>query len=646
MNLISIENLKKSFSEKILFNEISFGINEGEKIGLIGVNGCGKSTLLKIIAGIEEQDQGSIISSKSLTIEYLSQEPVFNEDNSIIDEIFNGNSEEFVILREYESTLNSIEDNPADIKLQNKLIQLASKIDELNAWDTESTAKAILNKLGVSNFSKKISTLSGGQKKRIALAASLIRSCDLLILDEPTNHMDNETIGWLEKHLSSRKGALLMITHDRYFLDRISNRILELENGNLYSYDGNFSVFLEKKIERESLEKSSEEKRQNLLKRELAWIKKGAKARTTKQKARIGRFNDLSSIEKPVEKGSVEISTAHSRLGSKIMIIENLSKSFNNHYVIKDLSYIMGKDDRIGIIGPNGAGKSTLMNLITKKLSIDSGTIDLGETVKIGYFCQANCYMNDKLRVIEYIKESAEFISTADGDKISASQMLEKFLFTPDEQWTPISKLSGGEKRRLFLLKVLMDSPNVLLLDEPTNDLDIATLQILEDYIENFNGPVMAVSHDRYFLDKISNKILSFQGNGDILEHTGNYSDFVNFKDLKENNEDQVNNKTINKKTETTSNDNNSKFKNNKLTKLSYKDQREFDEIEDVINDIEEDISKIDEQISKNLTDYSKLEELLRKKSSTEALLEEKINRWEYLNDLDEQIKLNKENNK
>lgn len=644
MNLLSIENLSKSFSEKILFNKISFGINEGEKIGIIGVNGTGKSTLLKIIANLEEPDEGTILKNNKVTIEYLPQDPVFYEDSSVIDQIFKGTSPVMVALKEYETTLEALNKNPSNEILSNKIISLSSRIDSLDGWDLESKAKIVLNKLGIIDLEKKISTLSGGQKKRVALAATLISPATLLILDEPTNHMDNETIAWLEEFLNSRKGALLMITHDRYFLDRVSNRILELDRSNLYSYDGNFSTFLEKKVEREALEAANEDKRQNLLRRELAWIRRGAKARTTKQKARIDRFEELNSIDSPSSNENLEISTAHSRLGSKIIILENINKSFNNNNLIKDFSYIMNKNDRIGIIGPNGIGKSTLMNIITSRLNLDSGSVTIGETVKIGYFCQSNYNMNENLRVIEYIKETAEFIETKDGDRISASQMLEKFLFKPEDQWTPIYKLSGGERRRLFLLKILMEAPNVLFLDEPTNDLDISTLEILEDYIENFNGPIVTVSHDRYFLDKIANKIFSFEGNGKILEHTGNYSDFINFKKLSTNsNENELNKKnSVNNSMDKCEN-RQTINKEKKLMKLSYKDQKEFDEIESVIENIENEIFKTEEEINQNSTNYSKLQDLMNKKDSLEKDLEEKMERWEYLNELVEQINLNRQ---
>ncbi|WP_142415211.1 ABC-F family ATP-binding cassette domain-containing protein [Hathewaya massiliensis] len=641
MNLISMENLSKSYSEKILFHNISLGINEGDKIGVIGINGTGKSTLLKVISGVESYDEGNIIKNNKVHIEYLEQNPEFDENSTVLEEVFNGNSPIMVTLREYESALDMAKENPENIDIQNRIISLSSKIDALNAWNIESTAKTILNKLGITKLNSKINTLSGGQKKRVALARTLITPSELLILDEPTNHMDNETIAWLEEFLNHRKGALLMITHDRYFLDRVSNKIIELDHGNLYCYEGNFSVFLEKKIEREALEASMEDKRQNLLRYELAWIKRGAKARTTKQKARIQRFEDLSSQDAPVKSSDVNISTAHSRLGKKIIELENITKNFKDKKIIEDFSYIMVKEDRIGIIGENGIGKSTLMNLISGNSTLDNGSIEIGETVKIGYFSQSNYDLKENLRVIEYIKETAEFVETSDGEKISASQMLERFLFTPEAQWTPINKLSGGEKRRLYLLKVLMEAPNVLLLDEPTNDLDISTLQILEEYIENFNGPIMVVSHDRYFLDKIANKIFSFEGNGEILEHTGNYSDFINFK--KNLSTENTENLETKKKTVDKPMDKNLE-KTNKTLKFSYKEQREYEEIESVIASIEQNLESIQSDIANNSTNYSKLQELLQLESETEELLNEKMERWEYLSEIAEKIELSKKN--
>ncbi|MCG4572358.1 ABC-F family ATP-binding cassette domain-containing protein [Clostridium cochlearium] len=647
MNLISIENLSKSYGEKTLFNEISFGINEGDKIGIIGINGTGKSTLLKIIAGIESYDSGNIITKNNIVIEYLPQHPYFDENSNVIQQVFKGTSPIMKTIKNYENALEEVELNPEDKSLQKNLMDLTSKMDNLNLWQIESEAKAILTTFGITNFYEKVKNLSGGQKKRIALCSSLVNPCDLLILDEPTNHMDNEIITWLEEYLNKRKGALVMITHDRYFLDRVTNKILEISKGRLFNYSGNYSIFLEKKAEREELEKSSESKRQNLLRRELQWIKRGAKARSTKQKARIDRFNKLSEESIDLDDNKVDISTSFTRLGKKVIELKDISKSFGDKTLIKDFNYIVLPKDRIGIVGPNGAGKSTLIKILNGDLTPDKGTIEIGETVKIGYFSQECGSIDDDLRVIEYIRETAEFITTSDGSKISASQMLERFLFDSEMQWSLIRKLSGGEKRRLYLLKVLMDAPNVLLLDEPTNDLDTETLTILEDYLENFNGSVISVSHDRYFLDKIADKIFVFEGNGVIQKHTGNYSEVMEVtgdgycKSTKSSKE-EVNEVNDNKNFTETKN-NKSKPKNKSL-KFSYKEKLEYEQIDEIIEDLEEKIIKLDEEISENTSDFQKLQELLKKKQDLEKLLEEKMNRWTYLNELAEKIEEQKNN--
>lgn len=641
MNLISIENLSKSYGEKTLFNEISFGINEGDKIGIIGINGTGKSTLLKIIAGIESYDSGNIIRKNNIVIEYLPQHPYFDENSNVIQQVFKGTSPIMKTIRNYENALEEVELNPEDKSLQKKLMDLTSKMDNLNLWQIESEAKAILTIFGITNFYEKVKNLSGGQKKRIALCSSLVNPCDLLILDEPTNHMDNEIITWLEEYLNKRKGALVMITHDRYFLDRVTNKILEISKGRLFNYSGNYSIFLEKKAEREELEKSSESKRQNLLRRELQWIKRGAKARSTKQKARIDRFNKLSEESIDLDDNKVDISTSFTRLGKKVIELKDISKSFGDKTLIKDFNYIVLPKDRIGIVGPNGAGKSTLIKILNGDLTPDKGTIEIGETVKIGYFSQECGSIDDDLRVIEYIRETAEFITTSDGSKISASQMLERFLFDSEMQWSLIRKLSGGEKRRLYLLKVLMDAPNVLLLDEPTNDLDTETLTILEDYLENFNGSVISVSHDRYFLDKIADKIFVFEGNGVIQKHTGNYSEVMgdgyckSTKNLKE---------EVNDNKNFTETKNNKSKPKNKSLKFSYKEKLEYEQIDEIIEDLEEKIVKLDEEISENTSDFQKLQELLTEKENLEKLLEEKMDRWTYLNELAEKIEEQKNN--
>jgi ABC transport system ATP-binding/permease protein len=636
MNLLTIDNISKSYSEKILFNNLSLGINEGDKIGVIGINGTGKSTLLKIIAGVEVPDEGKLTIGNSVRIEYLSQNPDFDNEATVLEQVFNGSNAVMQVIRDYEKALQNPEDHE-------KLVALSHRMDALNAWSIESDAKTILTKLGISNFEDKVGILSGGQKKRIALASALINPADLLILDEPTNHMDNDTISWLEQFLNKRKGALLMITHDRYFLDRVANEIIELDKGTLYRYDGNYSYFLEKKVEREEIQAANEKKRQNLLRKELAWIKRGAKARSTKQKARIDRFEALNDQVTDLSSDKVEISVGSSRLGKKIIELNYICKSFGDITLIDDFSYILLRDDRVGIIGPNGIGKSTLMNIVSGKMSPDRGTVTIGETVKIGVFSQETYHMDENMRVIEYIREGAEYLTTSEGDKITASQMLEKFLFPPHEQWSLIGKLSGGEKRRLYLLRVLMEGPNILLLDEPTNDLDIETLTILEDYLEEFPGAVITVSHDRYFLDRVVNKIFSFEGDGEIIQYTGNYSDYREYREITEAQKSNGDNKG-DKKKETVDKNNSSVDKNAEDTKkqrplkFSFKEQREFDEIDGVIAELEARIEELDNDINTASSDFSKLQELLAEKEILEQQLEEKMERWVYLNELADKI--------
>jgi len=625
MNLMTLENISKSYSEKILLKDISLGINEGEKIGIIGVNGTGKSTLLKIIAGVEVPDDGTIIKANRVRVEYLPQNPDYNEDFTVLQQVFKGTSSEMKLLLEYEETLTALSNNYND-NLNSKLISLQEKIDALNLWDLESEAKAVLTKLGITNFNQKVKELSGGQRKRVSLASALITPCELLILDEPTNHLDNDTIDYLEEYLNSRRGSLIMITHDRYFLDRVSNRIIELDKGRLFSYDGNYSTFLEKKMERLALEASMEEKRQNLIRKELAWVKRGAKARTTKQKARLQRFDELVNKDTYTPDEKMDISVGSTRLGKKIIEIHHISKKFDNKVLIDDLDYTIARTDRIGIIGKNGMGKSTLIKILNGEILPDSGHIEIGETVKIGCFSQDDSHIHPDMRAIDYVKEASDYIETADGTKISASQMCEKFLFNSTMQYSFIGNLSGGERRRLHLLRTLMLAPNVLLLDEPTNDLDIATLNILEDYLDEFNGIVITVSHDRYFLDRICNKIFAYEGVGKIHIFTGNYSDYsiyreiqgIEFKeDVKESYE-----KTPSKK---------EKPKPSKKLKFTYNEQREFETIDSDIEKLEHKIESLESDSIKFATDFVKLQEILNEKANAEAELEHKYERWEYL---------------
>lgn len=641
MNLITLENISKSYSEKILANNVSLGINEGEKIGLIGVNGTGKSSFLKIVAGVEEPDEGTVTKGNRVRIECLAQTPDYDDNATVLEQVFKGNSEEMRILREYEELLEKIDKGEVKENDSERLIKLQGKIDALNLWDMESEAKNVLTKLGITNFEEKVGNLSGGQKKRIMLAAALITPCELLILDEPTNHLDNETISWLEEYLNSRKGALLMITHDRYFLDRVTNRILELDRGRLFSYDGNYSVFLEKKMERIAIEKASEEKRQNLMRKELAWVRRGAKARTTKQKARLQRFDELVNQEGFIENENIEISVMGTRLGKKIIEIEHLNKSFGDKKIVDDFNYIVLRSDRIGIVGPNGIGKSTLMGMIEGKVKPDSGEIIKGETVKIACFSQEDTHMHPEMRAIDYIKEAGEYLQTATGERITASQMCEKFLFDGTLQWTMIGMLSGGERRRLHLLRVLMEAPNVLLLDEPTNDLDIETLNRLEDYLDDFGGVVITVSHDRYFLDRICNKIFSYEGNGKIDIYTGNYGDYLLSKE-----EEAVNNKekevAVDKNKKEPSVDKNKN--KGKVLKFSFKEQREFETIDEEIMTLEEKIEELYSLMAKHASEYGRLQELMEEKAKVEEELAFKYERWEYLNELAAQIEENKKN--
>ena len=629
MNIITVENISKNFGEKKLFEEVTLTLLDTDKIGIIGINGTGKSTLLKVIAGVIPSDTGSVQRVGNARIMYLSQEPDFNEELTVLDQVFSGDIEELRTLRAYEEALRKTEKDPLNKKFQEELIKLTGKMDALDTWSLESEAKTILTKLGITEFDKKIGELSGGQKKRVAMATSLITPSDLLILDEPTNHIDNDTVAWLEGYLKDRRGALLMVTHDRYFLERVTNRILEIDRGSVYSYPVNYSKFLEMKAMRQGLQEVADRKRKKLLESELAWIRKGAKARTTKQKARIDRFEDLKNQEAYTEGSDVEIKTVSSRLGKKIIEISSISKAYEDLILMKDFSYNVLKDDRIGIIGENGIGKSTFLKMIAGLIDPDSGNIEIGETVKIAYLSQEYTIMDEEMRVIEFIKEAAEIIDTEDG-KVTASQMLETFLFPPEEQWTKISRLSGGEKRRLMLLRILMEKPNVILLDEPTNDLDIATLSVLEDYLESFPGAVITVSHDRYFLDRVAEKIFSFEGDGRVQILFGNYSDYEEKKALEDKEEESKKDKASTAKPRN----------KEKSRKFSYKEQREFEGIDARIADLEQKIEDVDGKIEKFATDFEKLNRLMEEKNGIEKELEEAMERWTYLNELAEELGL------
>lgn len=628
MSILSVENLYKTYGEKTLFDHISFSIAEKQRIGLIGTNGTGKSTLLKYLSGIETVEEGKMIHANSFHIEYLPQQPELEEELTVLEQIYYGDSQIMRVMREYELALTELEADPANEKKQSRLLAMQQKMDENDAWEANTIAKTVLTRLGISDFSKAVNLLSGGQKKRVAIAKALIQPADLLILDEPTNHLDNETIEWLESFLAQYKGSILLVTHDRYFLNRVTNQIFELERGKLYVYDGNYEVFLEKKAEREFNAEQSENKRQNLLRRELAWLRRGAKARTTKQKARIGRVEDLQDQDAPASKQSVDFAIGSTRLGKKVIELEGVSKAFQDRSLMTDVNYLVVPGERLGIIGPNGSGKSTLLNMVAGRIKPDSGTVEIGETVKIGYYTQDHEAMDEDLRVVEYIKEVAEVVQTVDHQTITAEQMLERFMFPRSMQWSYIRKLSGGERRRLYLLKVLMQEPNVLFLDEPTNDLDTQTLSVLEDYLDQFPGVVITVSHDRYFLDRVVDRLLVFEGNGEVSRFQGSYTDYMDERKRVKEAESQAAAPKVQETAEVPK----------QRKKLSYKEQQEWDVIEDKIAELEEKREELEGQIASSGSDYGKIQQLMEKQQTIDAELEATMERWEELSLMVEEI--------
>ena len=640
--ILTIENLCKTYGEKVLFDNVNFSLTDGDKIGIVGVNGTGKSTFIKVIAGVIPADSGEVISGKNIHIEYLSQDKVFDMENTILMEVFKGNQPLMKVLYEYEITLAESQKNPQDTHLQDKIIKLTSKIDELDGWQIESDAKTVLTKLGLMDFSAKIKTLSGGQQKRLALATTLIQPCDLLLLDEPTNHLDSETIAWLEDYLRKLKSALIMVTHDRYFLDSVATKILELDKGNSYVYTGNYSQFLELKAAREEREEASEQKRQNFLRNELKWIRRGAQARSTKQRARLQRFEEVKNQKVNISNDKIEIGLAGSRLGRTVIELDNVSYTVNDKTILKDFSYTVLRNDRIGILGPNGSGKTTLLNIIAGKLSPTTGTVTIGQTVKIGYFTQKNIEMDERLRPIEYIKEIANHITLADGTELSASQLMEKFLFPGYLQWTPISKLSGGEKRRLYLLRILISSPNILLLDEPTNDLDLQTMSILEEFIDNFNGAIIFVSHDRFFIDRLADKVFVYQQDGTLRQYPGGYSYYKGIEEQELStqlaNKTTLKDNTATKSTTEKKPDSNIN-KSESPKKLSFKEQKEYAEIEAIIAETEGKLKVVQLQMTQNASDYGKLNELTKEETALQEKLDYLMDRWAYLEELAENSK-------
>lgn len=625
--MLTVENVSKTYGEKQLFNDISFTIAEKERVGLIGVNGTGKSSLLKIVAGRDLPDEGNIITGKDYSISYLDQQPEFESDRTVLEQVFSGEAPILRLMREYEKTLLMLHTAPNDSKIQEELFQLQKQMDSLDAWDASTNAKSILMKLGIEDFGEKIGNLSGGQKKRVALAQVLIAEPDLLILDEPTNHLDFDTVKWLEDYLSRYNGSILLVTHDRYFLDRVANRMFELDGGSLYSYKGNYAAFLESKAIREENEAATFEKRKNLFRRELEWIRRGAKARTTKQKARIGRFDELEeklSSGKPSNE-RLDITLNGSRLGKQVFELKDASKRYADKKILNHFDLLVKPGDRIGIIGRNGTGKSTLLNILAKQIPLDEGEFIMGQTVKIAYYTQESEDMDENKRMIEYIKETAQIVETSDGKTISAAQMLERFLFPPFSHGTPIRKLSGGEKRRLYLLKILMSAPNVLLLDEPTNDLDTQTLTVLEDYLEEFPGVVLTVSHDRYFLDKVAEQLLVLQGEGKIDSFYGNYTEYLEKETVLET---RRNKSKINQPSKAP--------KKEKKKKMAYMEKKEWEEIDGVIAQTEARLEEIALEMASTGSDFTKAQDLMKQEADLNEKLEQLIERWSYLAELAE----------
>lgn len=607
MNILTVDNITKSYGERKLFHNASFFLEEGEKAGIIGINGTGKSTLLKMIAGVEEPDEGRIITSNHCVVRFLPQNPQFAEEETVLEAVIKGN------------------------------------LTEVNESFLEADAKAMLTKLGVTDFAEKVGHLSGGQKKRLALVSVLLSPAEILVLDEPTNHLDNEMSDWLEETLKKRKGAVIMVTHDRYFLDSVTTRIIEIDKGSIYSYDANYEGYLSLKMQREEMELASQRKRESILRNELAWVQRGARARSTKQKARLERYEEMKDIKGPVQDGRVEIASASTRLGRTTVELTSVSKSYGNNLLIDDFTYLFGKDDRVGFIGPNGSGKSTLMKLITGEVLPDSGTIELGQTVKIGYYAQeiSTEEMNPGQRVIDYIRDVAEFVDTDEG-KVSAARMLERFLFAGEDQYGLLGKLSGGERRRLYLLKVLMGAPNVLILDEPTNDLDIATLRILEDYLDSFHGIVIVVSHDRYFLDRTVRRIFALEEGGKLVQYEGGYTDYANRKKWENEEKAPSGAAKQGKSSSGMANKNNPivdtakdwKAGRKKKLKFTYQEQKDYETIESDIASLEEKIVQCETDSLQCAHDFVKLGEIAKEKEAAEKQLEEKMERWMYLEDL------------
>ncbi|RZM74861.1 ABC-F family ATP-binding cassette domain-containing protein [Leptolyngbya iicbica] len=637
MTLLTLKSVQKDFGIKEILRDASFSLEEGDKVGLIGTNGSGKSTLLKMIAGTEPIDGGEIWRNSGAKIVYLPQQPDIEGDRTVLEQVFADAGEQMALIREYEDISHRMERGEGDLDaLMSQLSRVTEKIEAADAWDLETSAKVVLTKLGIQDFDARVGDLSGGYRKRIAIAAALLSNPDALLMDEPTNHLDAESVEWLQSYLNGFRGALLLITHDRYFLDRVTNRILEVDRGDLFGYAGNYSYYLEKKAEMEASTASSRQKHAGVLRRELEWLKRGPKARSTKQKARIQRIDDMQDREFKESLGKVDIATAGRRIGKKVIELENVTKGYGDRTLIRNFTYIFNPRDRIGIIGPNGVGKSTLMNLITGREEPDQGAIEIGDTIHFGYFDQhsEDVIKNPNQRVIEYLKDTAELVKTVDGSVITASQMLERFLFPPDQQYAPIHKLSGGERRRLFLLQVLMQAPNVLILDEPTNDLDVQTLAVLEEYLEEFNGCVIVVSHDRYFLDRTVETVFAFEDNGHIRQYPGNYSVYLDYRQAEAtgpSSEAVDNGKKADEKSVVSSAAKNGtrSVASAKPQKLSYKEKREYEQLETQIPELEAEKEALEKLLYDNSdSGYDEMKTLSEKLATLTQTIDAATERW------------------
>ncbi|WP_414576187.1 ABC-F family ATP-binding cassette domain-containing protein [Anabaena sp. CCY 9402-a] len=634
MSIITLQSIKKDFGIKEILKDASFSLDATDKVGLIGTNGSGKSTLLKMIAGLESVDSGQISCNSGSKIIYLPQQPNLDENRTVLEQIFADSGEQMDLVKEYEEISDKLAHYPEDNQLMSRLSVVMQRMDETGAWELETNAKIILTKLGIVDFDAIIGTLSGGYRKRIALATALLANPDVLLMDEPTNHLDALSVEWLQSYLNRFRGALFLITHDRYFLDQVTNRIIEIDRGDIYTYSGNYSYYLEKKALAEESAISTQRKHQGVLRRELEWLKKGPKARSTKQKARIQRVHAMRETEFKQIQGKVDISTVGRRIGKKVIELNNISKSYNGRTLIHDFTYEFSPEDRLGIIGGNGAGKSTLMNIITGRVEPDQGSVEIGSTIHIGYFDQHSeellSALDENQRVIDYIKEEGEFVKIADGTKITASQMLERFLFPGNQQYAPIHKLSGGEKRRLFLLRILISAPNVLILDEPTNDLDVQTLAVLEEYLEDFSGCVIVVSHDRYFLDRTVDTIFALEADGNLRSYPGNYSVYLDYKKAEEAQQNTTNNKEKTKNSEESKVTSQTKdVENKKRRRLSNWEKREFEQLEGKIAQLEVDKASAEQALVKvSPGNYTQVQQLYDQVEMLKQAIDNATERW------------------